>query len=311
MTPSAASLAAALASSMRLCGTSMRLGAVTGLARIAHHRDGALGDGLGEGAVVEHDVRALAAQFLRHPLDRGPAAFLAISTPARVDPVKLTIVDVGMARNRFAHARPVAIDKVEDACRNARRIHDFGEDIGVEKARSLKASAPSCCRVASAGKTLQAIWLSGQFHGVIMPTTPTGSHTWSVGRSSWRSNAKPSRISIAFWQCPVRSPTCGPFARLIGAPISSLTAVASSFLAVLDLGLDRAQQRQALFLARLAEGFERAARSGHGLVDIGLGAEADVADGLFGRRVLDRAACSARPDRPTRRRCRIWCTRAS
>ncbi len=29
--------------------------------------------------------------------------------------------------------------------------------------------------VASAGKTLQAIWLSGQFHGVIIPTTPIGS----------------------------------------------------------------------------------------------------------------------------------------
>ena len=30
---------------------------------------------------------------------------------------------------------------------------------------------------ASAGATLQAIWFSGQFHGVIMPMTPTGSRT--------------------------------------------------------------------------------------------------------------------------------------
>ena len=30
---------------------------------------------------------------------------------------------------------------------------------------------------AIAGATLQAIWLSGQFHGVIMPMTPTGSLT--------------------------------------------------------------------------------------------------------------------------------------
>ena len=30
---------------------------------------------------------------------------------------------------------------------------------------------------ASAGATLQAIWLSGQFQGVIMPMTPTGSRT--------------------------------------------------------------------------------------------------------------------------------------
>src|SRR5256885_537714 len=30
---------------------------------------------------------------------------------------------------------------------------------------------------AIAGATLQAIWLSGQFHGVIMPITPIGSRT--------------------------------------------------------------------------------------------------------------------------------------
>jgi hypothetical protein len=28
---------------------------------------------------------------------------------------------------------------------------------------------------ASAGATFSAIWFSGQFHGVIMPTTPMGS----------------------------------------------------------------------------------------------------------------------------------------
>ena len=30
---------------------------------------------------------------------------------------------------------------------------------------------------ASAGATLQAIWFNGQFQGVIMPTTPTGSRS--------------------------------------------------------------------------------------------------------------------------------------
>jgi hypothetical protein len=34
--------------------------------------------------------------------------------------------------------------------------------------------------VASAGYTLHAIWLSGQFHGVISPHTPIGSFTTSV-----------------------------------------------------------------------------------------------------------------------------------
>ena len=34
--------------------------------------------------------------------------------------------------------------------------------------------------VASAGYTLQAIWLIGQFHGVISPHTPIGSLTTNV-----------------------------------------------------------------------------------------------------------------------------------
>ena len=34
--------------------------------------------------------------------------------------------------------------------------------------------------VARAGNTLQAIWLIGQFHGVIRPQTPIGSLTTSV-----------------------------------------------------------------------------------------------------------------------------------
>ena len=41
---------------------------------------------------------------------------------------------------------------------------------------------------ASAGATLQAIWFSGQFQGVIMPMTPTGSRTTTaepIGSSNW------------------------------------------------------------------------------------------------------------------------------
>ena len=38
---------------------------------------------------------------------------------------------------------------------------------------------------ASAGKTLQAIWLAGQFHGVMKPHTPIGSRRSSVVPRSW------------------------------------------------------------------------------------------------------------------------------
>ena len=60
------------------------------------------------------------------------------------------------------------------------------------------------------------------------------------------------------------------------------------FLAGLDLRLDRAQQGQPFFLAGLAEALECPARGDHGLVDIGAGAEADVADGFLGGGVLHR-----------------------
>ena len=49
--------------------------------------------------------------------------------------------------------------------------------------------------VARAGTTLQAIWLIGQFHGVIRPQTPIGSFTIRVGpRSS--SNEKFLRTAM-------------------------------------------------------------------------------------------------------------------
>ena len=56
--------------------------------------------------------------------------------------------------------------------------------------------------VASAGNTLTAIWLMGQFHGVIMPQTPIGSFTISVApRCS--SNLKFFSTSMAVLRWPV------------------------------------------------------------------------------------------------------------
>ncbi len=54
--------------------------------------------------------------------------------------------------------------------------------------------------VASAGTTLQAIWLIGQFQGVIMPQTPIGSLTMRVvPRSS--SNLKFFSTSMPVVRC--------------------------------------------------------------------------------------------------------------
>jgi hypothetical protein len=81
---------------------------------------------------------------------------------------------------------------------------------------------------ASAGATLQQIWLSGQFHGVIMPTTPIGSFTSRVLPSSLLGSKSGSNLRASSkWTMP--SGTCAAAASPTGAPISSVTASARSF----------------------------------------------------------------------------------
>ena len=81
--------------------------------------------------------------------------------------------------------------------------------------------------VATAGATLQTIWLMGQFQGVIMPMTPTGSREIRVGPCI-HSNAKPSRSVIMRSRWAVPMAAWADFAKASGAPISWLSAVATS-----------------------------------------------------------------------------------
>ncbi len=56
---------------------------------------------------------------------------------------------------------------------------------------------------ASAGATLQAIWLIGQFHGVISAQTPIGSRTSSVVPISFsNSNSASTRRAVMKWPMP-------------------------------------------------------------------------------------------------------------
>ncbi len=81
--------------------------------------------------------------------------------------------------------------------------------------------------VASAGTTLQAIWLIGQFQGVIRPQTPIGSLTMRVApRSS--SNLKFFSTSMPVEMCSMPIGAWARWARLAGAPISSVMALAMS-----------------------------------------------------------------------------------
>ena len=80
---------------------------------------------------------------------------------------------------------------------------------------------------ASAGNTLQAIWFSGQFQGVIIAHTPIGSRTTMVApRGCSKAKFFSTSIAVTRWPSPVC--TCGPAARAGGAPISSVTATARS-----------------------------------------------------------------------------------
>ena len=76
---------------------------------------------------------------------------------------------------------------------------------------------------ANAGPTLQVIWLRGQFHGVIRPTTPTGSLAMSeVPLRCWNSKLPSTSTIFSRWARPTH--TCESRANSSGAPISRDTA---------------------------------------------------------------------------------------
>ena len=80
---------------------------------------------------------------------------------------------------------------------------------------------------ARAGATLHAIWLIGQFHGVISPQTPAGSRiTRDEPMSS--SNSKRLRTLNVDRKCPRPAGAWAAIASPIGAPISALMAFATS-----------------------------------------------------------------------------------
>ena len=104
--------------------------------------------------------------------------------------------------------------------------------------------------VASAGTTLQAIWLIGQFQGVIRPQTPIGSFAIRVApRGS--SNLKVFSTSIMRVRCAVPVPTAPP-ARMSAARPFPATGLGDVLTALVVFRQDGAQQIQPL-LARGAE----------------------------------------------------------
>src|SRR5882724_2809461 len=104
------------------------------------------------------------------------AARLATSTPARVEPVNeiMSISGCSLIAAPTSGPRPLIRLNTPFGTPASWRISArIKADDGVNSDGFRIMVQPA----ASAGATLQAIWFSGQFHGVIMPTTPTGSRT--------------------------------------------------------------------------------------------------------------------------------------
>ena len=115
------------------------------------------------------------------------AARLATSTPARVEPVNEIMSMLGCSAMAAPTSGPRPLIRLNTpfgtpASRRISAKINAEDGVNSEGLRIMVQPA------ASAGATLQVIWFKGQFHGVIMPTTPTGSRSTTAvptGSSKW------------------------------------------------------------------------------------------------------------------------------
>src|SRR5690606_28105186 len=102
------------------------------------------------------------------------AASRAISMPARVLPVKDTMSMPGWALSALPTPAPSPFTRLNTPAGTPALSITWANRQALSGASSLGFST-MVQPAARAGATLQAIWLSGQFHGVINAHTPTGS----------------------------------------------------------------------------------------------------------------------------------------
>jgi hypothetical protein len=115
---------------------------------------------------------------------------------------------------------------------------------------------------ASAGATLHAIWLSGQFHGVMRPHTPMASYR-TRDRPRGSSNAKSASTRRATRMCAAAAGAWAPRARRVGAPISCVSAVAMADSRATSASMMRSSSasRSSRLLSLKAGNAARAART--------------------------------------------------
>ena len=154
------------------------------------------------------------------------AAACATSTPARVEPVKLTMSTSGCEESTEPTPGPSPLTRLNTpfgtpaSCRISAKI--------IASSGAISDGFSTIVQPAAiAGATLQAIWFSGQFQGVMNAQTPIGSLRSIVVPFS-SSHLYERRIAAVVAKWPMPAGTWAALASHIGAPISSEMATASS-----------------------------------------------------------------------------------
>jgi len=112
------------------------------------------------------------------------AAARATSIPARVDPVKDTISTSGCSLSAAPTVGPSPCTRLKTPA-GTPAASQTSAKIWPVKGATSDGFSTMVQPTASAGATLQLIWLIGQFHGVMKAQTPIG--TFSIRVAPWRS----------------------------------------------------------------------------------------------------------------------------
>src|SRR5271155_5237735 len=215
---SAACLAAAVACSSLLRGTSIRVGASQDCPVLRKHVNAPSRTAASRSASSKIMLADFPPSSCVTRLTVGAAAVATAMRP-RVEAVKenLAISGCDEIANPTVGPSPFTMLKTPCGTPASSRICDSRY---AESGASSLGLSTTVQPAASAGATLQAIWFMGQFHGVIKPHTPTGSFRSSVGpldSSNWKC---PSTFTISA-KCARPAGACAAFANHKGAPISS------------------------------------------------------------------------------------------
>ena len=262
---------------------------VAGLAAVAEAAASTpLATAASKSASAQDDVGRLAAQLLGHALDRIGGG-LGDQDAGAGRAGEGHHVDVGMAGDRLADRRPVAIDQVEHALRHAGLMHHLGEDErahrrdlarlqhhGAARGERRRDLADDLVERPVPGRDQAARRRSARarsrVRAALLPRTRNSSRILMVGCRWASADAPPARA----------------WARHIGAPISLEMASAISLMrwSGRPRGCGCSSSSRSSRLVREKAG-KAALRRRHRPVDIGGGADGDRGEGFFRGRVDD------------------------